>query len=304
MTCSIKDRVKVWKEAFEEDENAIVPTLCDFAWNYAVYVSISCVVDLALMDDEDKKQLNFPVFNFINESFWRSAIMTIRCLLDRGSLNGERGVNSLRSILKDIKEYRSMLTRRAYIADISGLEYDIEKIEREHDEFLFKHTRNGQIISVPRELNSQPTRIRHEQFDFLSGIDSSNRSPDDVVRLEVFDQFEERLGRLDIIAKHASRHIAHAATRVSRESGGNIGKWGDTEVKEAIRILTEIAELTGRWFINSSVGNILPVPQYNQFEYLDKAMMQPDTLSVLHDNWNNLDQQMDQWSRIVDTDLL
>lgn len=297
MTCSIKERVKIWKEAFEEDKNAVLPTLYDFATAYAIYILAGRIVELASTDEDGKKQVNFLLLNFIAESFWYRAILTIRRLLDNESLDGKRGVNSLRSILKDIRKCQPQLTRRAYLEDISGLAYDIEEVERKHDEFLIENARNGEAIWTPPQFHSRPIRLRHEEFDFLSGTDPSNRNSNDLIKLEIIDRLEARLSRLDIIVNHANKYIAHAATKTSRrnENTAEIYEWGSEEIKEAIRILAETAALVGKWFIYRGVGNILPVFQYNQFQYLDKAMVSPDNLEILHNNWNDLDREMEQW---------
>lgn len=297
----MKDKAALWREAFETDVNAIVPALTDYAWNYAAYLSVKRAVDIAEVNAAGEKKLNFMILDLLDSSYWAGAILAIRRLVDKGPLKGAKGVISLRSILQDVQNQQDNLTRRVYIEDISGLEYDVEEIERKHRNFILAK-KQGTGIWTPRELDSFPTRIRHEQFDFLSGISSNNRSDDDKIKTEVFESLEKRLNHLDRIADQANLYIAHAATRRSRE-GREISEWGVQEAKESLKLLTETAELIGRWFVGTGVGDVLPVPQYDQFKYASNPLVKKKDIPELELQWEEFEKEAMNWCRIEDTAL-
>ena len=127
----MKERIAAWKEAFESDEQAILPTLVNFAWNYAAFTTIAQIVHQAPENKDGRKKLNSMALDLLADGYWANAILAIRRLVDRGPLNGKRGVNSLWALIRDVKENRDNLTRMAYVEAIAGLPYDYENISKE-----------------------------------------------------------------------------------------------------------------------------------------------------------------------------
>ena len=154
---------------------------------------------------------------------------------------------------------------------------------------------------MPRELDATPSRVKPEQFDFLSGVRAAARSSDDLIR-PVFDRLEARLSRLDAFAQHATIHFAHASTRASRE-GRELEKWGTTDAKDALQLLAQTAELVGRWFVNSGVGDVLPHPQYDQFAYLERPMAAAEIVEGLQRQWDEFAAETAQWPTVSDHEL-
>ena len=145
-------------------------------------------------------------------------------------------------------------------------------------------------------------RDRHQQFDFLSGVHATDRSEADIIRPEVFDALDARLDRLSAVATHATKHFAHAATALSRQ-GRVLDNWGVEEAKNALCLLTETAELVGRWFLYSGVGDVLPTPHYDQFAYLDQPLIARETLPALQEQWQTFARETAVWPHIEDRAL-
>lgn len=296
----MKARIDAWRQAFEGDDNAIVRTLVTFAWNYSAYMSVARMVEAAPEDEGGGKQLNFLMLDLLHQSYWGGAILTIRRLIDAGPLQGRKGVCSLRALLTDVKDCRPRLTRRVYVEDIAGLEYDHEAVERRSWEYL--RSQAGRAVRLPPEFDSESIRARHEQFDFLSGVSGRNRTEGDLIQPSIFERMEARLSRLDHVAEHATIYYAHPATAASRQ-GRELAKWGTTDAKVALQLLTETAELVGRWFVNSGVGDILPHPQYDQFAHLDKPMASAATVTDLQRQWDDFGAETVKWPMIEDIRL-
>lgn len=138
---------------------------------------------------------------------------------------------------------------------------------------------------------------RHALFDPLRGVHEADRSPADVMRMEVFDLLDARLQGLANIADHASIHFAHAASTEGRQVWG-LDAWWLERSKEALRSLTETAELVGRWFLISGVGDILPVPQYDQFAFIDQTLANAEAIKMLRDAWHAFGRETSQWHMV------
>lgn len=86
------------------------------------------MVEAAPGDEAGTKELNYLMLELLRESYWAGAIL--RRLLDPGPLYGPKGVRLLRAFIADMRACRCRITRRVYVEDIAGLEYDHEDIEQ------------------------------------------------------------------------------------------------------------------------------------------------------------------------------
>lgn len=294
----MKDRIEVWRHAFKEDRNSIEATLTTFSWNLAVFQTVVRAVELTPEDNDGNKPLNEMVLELLRSTYWGSALLAIRRLTDKGSIDGKRGVISLRSILNDVKLHRAKLTRQVFVEDIAGLAYapdEYRKIENSSSE-------ERSLIAIPHRLNAGAITLRHQTFDFLSDIPPGSRSPSDLISDKTFDGLEARIAKLDDIAEHASIHFAHAATDQSRQGRG-IGPWGLKQTVDALQILVETAELIGRWFANESLCTVLPTPQYDQFSYINQPLFPVDDTSALETEWSRFSEMTERWINIEDQEL-
>lgn len=297
----MRDRIDAWRNAFSGDENAVLPTLVNYAWNYSAFAAVAKAVELCPDDETGHKPLNFMMLDLLRSSYWGSAVLAIRRLVDGGPLAGPFGVSSLRSILNDVKACRNRLTRRIYVEEISNLPYNYEVVERLAWEHLLANGQNG-AIWMPRDLQPEPSRQRHIEFDFLCGVTSSASTPDDLISWDIFDRLEARLAEVDRIAEHATVYFAHASTAESRR-GRHLDTFGPTDARAALKLLTETAELIGRWFIFEGAGNILPHPQYDQFAHLDKPILPGNDATLLQAQWDEFAEEAEKWPMIENKDL-
>lgn len=298
----MRDRIAAWRYAYEGDDNAVVRTLVNYAWNFAAFQTVAKAVELSPEDSDGSKRLNRMTLQLLRTTYWGSAVTAIRRLVDKDKLEGRRGVASLRSILNDVRNCREQLTRRVYVEDIAGLAYDFEALEQLWWARHFGEAEPAPDYATQRAQDPDPSRQRHEEFDFLSGVAPANRTPNDLINPTIFDRLEARLARLDHIANHATIHFAHAGTELSRQ-GRDMGPWGPAEAVNALRELVEAAELIGRWFVFSSVYNVLPTPQYDQFEYLDQPLLASADTTALQATWEAFADQTAQWHGIENNAL-
>lgn len=295
----MRDRIASWKAAFEDEDQGVLPTLVNLAWDLAAFEAFVGIVRDAQGDEDGNQQVNPLVFHLINQGFWLGAFMAVRRLLDRGAIRGPEGVCSLRAIVNDVRAARNHLTRRVYVEDISGVPYNYELTRRRQLEFA--EAQEEAAFWMPRDLWPETSHQRHVEFDWLSGVEAGSSRDSDLIREEIFDRLNARLNGLDAIAEHATVHFAHAATQASREGrvleGFNLG-----EVKDALRMLTQTAELVGRWFCFTGTGDVLPTAQFDQFAHLDRPLFQADP-DALRATWEQFAAEVGTWPGIENRDL-
>lgn len=290
---TIAHDIAAWKHAFEGDRQSVLSTLTNFAWDFASYSAIVEMVRLA-PEERGEKRLSPLVMDLLARGFWNGSILAIRKLVDKAPLTGATGVCSLRAIVSSARGARRRLTRRVYVEQIAGLPYNYELTKTAYWEWIFSQGPGPHW--APREFHYEPSQERHAEFDWLSGVDACSSRPDDLIREEVFDRLEARLARLDAIADHATILVAHSASDHSRQ-GRELQSWNLGEAKEALRQLTEVAELVGRWFCFSGMGTVLPTPQFDQFAYLDEPMLQ-GAVEPLRAAWDAFSVEAEAWPRL------
>ncbi|MBS0598838.1 MAG: hypothetical protein JSR92_16305 [Proteobacteria bacterium] len=296
----MKDRIAAWKQAFEQDDHAVLPSLTTFAWDFATYLVLVRIVEDAPVDRDGRKMMGALLLELLRKNFWESTVLAVRRLLDKSPLGGKKGVCSLAAIVADVKACRNRLNRRVFVEGIAGLEYDDRAIEERYHAYVRERINQGTMaFGIPRELQYENSRDRHKQFDFLSGVAADQRSEHDLIRPEIFEALEGRLDRLAAVADHADTHFAHAATEFSRR-GRVLNNWGVTEARDALELLTQTAELVGRWFVFTGVGDILPTAQFDKFAHLDRPLIQPNSEERLEQVWDEFAAVTARWPFIDD----
>lgn len=297
----MRDKIAAWKHAYETDQNSISQTIFHLSWSLAAF---SCVVEVVRQAPDTEgggKRLNGMVLDLLAGGFWSSTMQAIRRLVDKSHpLYGRNGVCSLGAIISDAKAVRNRLTRRVYVQDIAGLPYNYELIRERHWQHVLAQPQ-GEAFWVPRELFYEPSEQRHAEFDWLSGTSPRTSSDADVIREDVFDRLEVRLARLDGVVEHATLYYSHAATEASRQARV-LNHWGLDDAKSALKEISQVAELVGRWFCFSGVGTILPTPQFDQFEHIEQPVFQ-GSIESLQKVWDDFAEETGQWHSIDNDEL-
>lgn len=297
----MRDRIALWKHAFDVDETGVSPTLSQLAWNVAAF---SCMVEMvrqAPNAPDGGKRLNGLVIELLASGFWSSTMLAVRRLVDRAHpLQGRHGVCSIGAIVNDVRSVRRRLTRRRYVEDIGGAPYNYELVRKRHWDYLERQSGGG-VIWIPRDLDEAPSELRHVEFDRLSGTTPGTSSDVDLIRVEVFDRLDARLARLDGVVEHATLHFAHAASEASR-AGRVLDGWGLEQARVSLQDVAQVAELVGRWFCGSGIGSVLPTPQFDVFEHLDVPLFTGDP-ATLQATWDAFAAEAGGWHSI-DHDIL
>lgn len=296
------DRIAEWKRVFETEENAITKALNQMAWDIAAY---SCVVEMVRQAPTvyGEKQLNVLIMDMLASGFWAGTMQGIRRLVEVEPIRGPRSVCSLGSLIADVRASHGKLTRLVYVRDIAGLDYNYHSTYAAYEAFATEQRQQGKrSYWVPTKYHYELAIKRHEEFDWLCGVNSGASRPDDLIRIEVFDMLESRLRRLSSVIEHVNVDIAHAATEASRQ-GRMLERWGLADAKQALREIAEIAQVVGTWFCYSGAGTVLPFAEFDQFAHLDSPLFQGDR-AKLQEIWTDFDREAQSWHLVDPTEWM
>jgi hypothetical protein len=291
--------VKDPKGKFQEWENMLVGKdihsirnqIYDMFWDCTFFRCINESRRYAGKDDDGNIKRNGPLHSFINQSFFKTQLLSIRRLTDNRS-----DVYSLYRLIEDIKKNMSILTRKN-ILDSRNLPYDYEKAMAAFKKEI-GYTKGP--FMVPPEIAS--SEDIHRRIDSMVGIVADKRSPDDLFPNNILEQFNDKLASIDELCKYVNKFIAHAATPESRkvifdEIEGALGK-----VLNAHKIICETASFIGNKILFCGLGYVLPIPRYGPFdqfdvfEYLDEPMASKETVEKIRQVWETYRTETEQWA--------
>jgi len=288
--CDLKGKFEEWREwLFGEDTHSIQRQILNMIWDAAVFCSINESRKCAETDEDGEPQLNKMVHGFINHSFFQTQALAIRRLLDRETREGKYSVFSLCRLVLDVEQNCALLTRENILAAL-GYPYKYEDGLRKFWEAL------GQKKSCRGLEKYKHSKAVHNNIDSLSGVDPSQRCPNDTVKKELLGWLRGRLGNCEDVYKYVNKFLAHAATPESRAAI----EADDIEITlggifNTHKIICEIAQFIGINILYRSLGNFLIVPQYNQFEHFEKPWVPKSVLPKLNDHWQEYYKETISW---------
>ena len=233
----------------------------------------------------------------LDQGYVASMILSIGKLTDAEASNPVKGAISLRSILKDMRRNRDLLTRELFVCH-DGLPFDPAVAEADYDR---RHPiMPGTQTWMPRE-GPDAFRISeraHADFDSLTGVSAENRQRDDVIGEKVLTDIEALLDAPDVKLCCGLRYkyVTHAADAHSR-SAANLAGFEITlgQIEAAQRSLIMANQRIRRDILWSGVGHPVPTPQFDQFAHLDRAFIPSESLSTLHCWWRKHTSDRDAW---------
>jgi CheY-like chemotaxis protein len=238
------------------------------------------ILDLGLPDGDGmdllhewrKSGFNEPVLRLLEAGFVITQATGIRRLSDKQSRDPTKRVISLRALLDEIKTERELLTREVYLA-CHGLPYDPAPAKKR---FYDRLVSSGQILSyVGMDTNGQEawasSEAAHSIFDKLSNTSVAGRSREDLISITWFDSLESKIKSCKDICVLTNKFIAHAAhstnlVGLSREQTHVTL----SQLKTCHQAIMEVAASIGVQIFGDSVATIVPVPQFDLLENLDK----------------------------------
>ncbi len=298
-----KEKFEDWKNMLlGKDQHSIRNQVYDMILDCAIFQCINESRKYAAIDDKGEIKQNKMMRYFINQSFFKTQLLSIRRLVDkdfnRVRRNKQYTVYSLYNLIEDMKKNDSLLTRKNILA-FHNLPYDYE---RALADFKRNTGYTKGIFVVPQEIAS--SEDFHRRIDSVTGVTADKRSPDDLVPDNILKRFDNKLKSIEELCKYVNKFIAHAVIPENRK----VIK--DDEIKEALgkvlnaqRIICETASFIGNNLLFCGFGEVLHISRYGQFdqsdlfEYLDEPIASKKTIEKLRETWEKYRIETQQWNK-------
>jgi hypothetical protein len=251
-----------------DDRHAIWRQISSLLLDYAFFQTLN-----DLRKEADRRPLDGVGFNrqvlcLLDAGFVAIQANGIRKLLDR-----RKDVISLKRLLDDIRESRSLLTRENYLACLN-LPYAFQKAKEAHFRAMANDPANLAFRGLDTEgPNAWPeAEMAHERFDKLSRTTATARSKGDLVSVEWLDRLDSRIKDCENVRVFTNKFTAHAADPLSRaqltpeQCGVTLRRLADCH-----QALLEVAEFAGCRILQCNPGAAIPTPSFDLLEHLDKA---------------------------------
>ena len=277
-----------------DDRHSVAKQITAMTWDAAVFRMVNEARKYAPAASDGNVQLNGMTHDLLNRCFFKSQAIAIRRLLDPRS-----DTYSLYHLIDDMSQNVSLMTR-AHILAAEGKPYDYEPLKRAMMEYLQRESVDGDGCNVPSGLVWWDVENRHKEIDRLSGVAPVHRHPEDTVRAELFQNMKQHLvDQQADIRTWVNKFIAHAASPDSRaivdadKVKPTLGHLWDMHA-----LACKIATFVGAAVLGDSFTSPLPVPQYNQFKYMDRPFIDKADLPKLVEAWRDYNRESDSWTSV------
>lgn len=295
---TFSDKREQWLEILSgKDRHSIIRQLTQMTWDAAAFRVVNEARRLAPPAPDGGVQVNGLVHSLLDRGFFISQMVAIRRLMDTYEIEGKRGVHSLTGLLDDMRAHRELFTREAVFA-AEGLEYDYEPVRQKSREYDDEKLQAGERSwFTPPKLHWRRHENRHKDIDRLAGVNPENRQPGDTIRESVFDNLESRTkSAFEDMKTYVDKFIAHAATPASRELvQADKVKITLNHLWEAHQHLCEVASFVRICVLGDACSNLLPIPQYDQFKYIDRPLIEPPRVTELRKFWDKFEDECRGW---------
>lgn len=276
----------------DDEHHAIFKQVASLLWDYALFRTLN---ELRVMAAGAKpKGIGFsaPMLFLLDSGFVAKQAMGIRRLTDK-----RNDVVSLRRLINDIKKNRKRITREVYVGH-DGLPYDHAPVEEPDYATKFKEGETfcfgGVETTGPKAFGT--SKRAHEAFDRLSGKSGRQRRRDDLISENWFDDLSSKLGVCEDLQKFADKFIAHAADSKSRNMSTEAQRTVTLEkLTKCHKSIVKVAGGVSRWILGDGSPWIVPQPQFDPVENLDKGLVAEGTLEKARDLFNRHMAAIEQW---------
>jgi hypothetical protein len=293
---SYRAKRRLWLSWIDTDEHhAIWNVLSTLIWRDASFKVLSQFA----IDDENNALNNALLGQAMIDGHVATQVLALRRLMDRG--NNE--IISLRRLVKDLRRSFALFTRENYVC-FDGLPYDYEAVQRKDMMARGPGPFWGET-SGPGAYGT--SSMAHRQFDKLSGIDPHNRSRDDRLPISLITTIERWLddSGADKLANWSHTYLAHAGSPESRKQIAEL-MVTPNKITDAIKALACVTEAISAWLLYAGgrMSSLMPVAQFNQFEKLEKPIIQAAQRADAHKLWDRLSDERDHYLDGVEAQLI
>jgi hypothetical protein len=283
-----------WLILLDEDRvHSISTQISGMLWHDAGYRVVNEARRFS--DNKDETSAIAPLLaEQFDLGYFAYQILAISKLLERNSSNPNKSVVSLRRLLSEIVSDRCLFTRENFVC-FDGLPYDHLTAMQE---YYRKNPPSEGILWMPTEGPEafDISAIQHQQFDFLSGVDSDKRSRKDVIAVESLEKIELALESevFSDILELRHKLIAHASDPSNRPD--KLAQMSLDKFAEAHRIIVQVAFVLSANILYSSGIGAVPTPQFDQFAHFDRVFVRSTQLPELLAFWSDGANERELWT--------
>ena len=267
----------------------------DLAWHTAVFRTLNEARRL-----EPERLVNGALWELTTAGYASLMSLGIRKLVDK-----DPRTDSLWNVVALVERRPELLTREKFVC-YDGLPYDYELVYRDHIASL--DIRNGGHLgwlptSGPKAWAM--SEMLHKAFDKISGASATKRRREDKIHSSVLTAVKEGLSHSSIakVCTLADRQIAHAE-RLS-ESSDPIPTATYNDIDQALQQIVRVANfLSTSFFYDAAFGSVVPTPQFDVLEALDRPWITTENIPALHKYWGELSDSIDAWAHGESEDFL
>lgn len=294
---SYRDKRRLWLSWIDRDEHhAIWNVLSSMVWTDAAFK----VLTQFAINDEDNALNNTLLGQSLIDGQVATQVLAIRRLMD----NGNSDIISLRRLVKDLRRNFNLFTRENYVC-FDGLPYDYEAVQYQG---MLAHAGAGPFWGQTSGPGAHGTsRMAHEQFDRLAGINPAHRSREDRLPPSLLATIERWLddSGADELAQWSHAYLAHAGGPEARKRIADLVVTGK-KITGAIRALARVTEVISAWllFAGGRSDSLMPVAQFNPFERLDRPIMDAAGTDDAYKLWHQLSDERNRYLEGVEDELI
>ncbi len=281
---TLEQKLSDWKDRLSgDDAHAISRQINAMLWRSAFYRSVN-ESRLSLPKDADGETMaNGSLHELLHEGY-----ITIHTVLIRRLLDTTKGVNSLYKLIHDIENNAALLTREN-VLKVRGLEYDYEPAKTAASEEAFAEAqKQGKTAYTMSGAGWHEAECWHMFCDELCGTEERQRSKADCPNKKQFTDLRNALREEGHAAiSYVNNYIAHAAPEDRRQALSNDdNKLTLEKLWSAERAIVRAASLISRCIIEGVHIGGVPIPQFDQFRYLDQAFAPTDAIPAMERAWH------------------
>jgi hypothetical protein len=240
---------------------------------------------------ESEWALNIPlVAHLLNSGYFSSQVLATRRMLDK-----RRDVVSLRRLINDIRDNKSLITREVYVS-FDGTSYEPALPEIE--------TPGLQPSDSPFS-DWNKSRVRQERFDRLSGTGAGLRSRDDLINNSIFQKLDDWIDSTAAskLITFSHKYLAHAAEQSSIDPTMPTGaSFAEVEgihkaVAQSMRAIYDIVLSSG---IYSEVVPGVPLGFFGNVWH--GTQLSPST-ARMNKHWDEMADERNEWAMNLENEL-
>jgi hypothetical protein len=278
-----------WLEWLDTDEHhAIWHAISAMVWTDVSFRTI------AKFAGNDSCLSNTLVAEQIINGYVATQVLAVRRLVDNRA-----DVISLRRLIKDVRQNFGLFTRENYVC-YDGQPYDYETAMQQD---IGAHAGEASFWCA---TGPDASRRAHEQFDSLAGIVPAKRSREDRLPISLLDKIEGWLNASDAddLAGWSHAYLAHAGSLKSRERFAAAMATTDM-ITDAIKTLARVTEAISAYvlFAGGRLNCLMPTAQFDQFENLERPVIQAECKTEAYKLWDRLSAERDHYLDGVEAGL-